>query len=396
MYYLYLDTKIIGAAKQIVSFFASGIFATDTTTVLVKKYKHASHAQICRILATAGIKYRVVNYADLDNLPGGYMFYPFNAQSNCRAVANRRLVHTFITHGESNKAASTKPIVRIYDHIITAGQAGIDRFLSSQILTPYDVQTQKVFSWGNTFIGQTGLVPRQYFMPSGLESRDDLEAVCFYAPTWEGGIACENYTSLAYADKVVPVLVQACQDYQVQHLILRPHPNTGHREKDYFIPFCQALAKACQAQGIKFCLYTSQLKLSWWQKFKLQRAGVQFIESLEYYQAAIAFCDVSAMETQLLNENTPHYVFYRQQDLNVIPPTINREAYLRHVLVFDQEQALTLTPLNATDYKVFAQTQAYLINPRYNAIPLEQRLTHLVAHLDQLTPANLQERKNDA
>ncbi|MDP4360951.1 hypothetical protein QR510_30430, partial [Escherichia coli] len=72
------------------------------------------------------------------------VFYLFNAQSNCRIVANRNLIHVFVTHGESHKLASVKPIIRIYDYVVTSGDVGIDRYLKSGIFTPFDIRNGKV------------------------------------------------------------------------------------------------------------------------------------------------------------------------------------------------------------------------------------------------------------
>lgn len=135
-YFIYLDSKIVGSALQICTFFENGVFDKNNTTILIKKYKHKSNKMIGNIFKNKVFNYRFVNENDLDNLESGVIFYPFNAQSNCRAVANRNLTHIFITHGESNKVSSIKPIIRIYDYVITAGQAGIDRYLTNNIFSP--------------------------------------------------------------------------------------------------------------------------------------------------------------------------------------------------------------------------------------------------------------------
>src|SRR5690606_6956186 len=121
---------------------------------------------------------------DLDGLREQTVFYLFNAQSNCRLVANRRLKHIFITHGESNKISSIKPITRIYDHVVMSGRLSLSRYYRSGLFDAHDYATRRLVMMGDTFIGRTWL---------GSVGRTP---VLFYAPTWEGGLPAEDYSSL--------------------------------------------------------------------------------------------------------------------------------------------------------------------------------------------------------
>lgn len=302
-YYIYLDSKIVGTAKQIAAFFEEGIFSSDTT-VLIKKYKHKSAKQIAAIFKHYSIAYRFVSASDLDVLPKGIIFYPFNAQSNCRAVANRKLTHIFITHGESNKIASVKPIIRIYDYVLTAGQAGIDRFLVSGIFTQHDVDSGRIIVAGNTFIGQTGLSPNG-------------KKCILYAPTWEGGIEQENYSSLAYWQDVAGYIIQKSLKYQTDTVLIRPHPNTGYRIKQYQ-NYLFELIKLCRQQNLNVVVYQINLALSKWQQWKWKKYNVQFSGSLKDFQAVFGLCDISAMETQFLNEDIIYELFVDTEKFDAI------------------------------------------------------------------------------
>lgn len=293
--YLYLDSKIVGTAKQIVRFYEHGIFGSETT-VLLKPYWSRKHKEIRKILSDAGIPVRIVRNPDIDALSDGIVFYPFNALSNCRCAANRRLTHIFITHGESNKVSSVKPILRIYDFVAAAGQAGIDRLLQHRIFTPYDVQTGRLIKMGSTFIGRTGLNP------------EAEEQIIFYAPTWEGGIPSENYSSLQNTDLVLHYIKQACKRHGVRHVLIRPHPNTGHRLPEYRKHLTDLVCRL-KTEGMRVTLYTGQLKPSLLQRIKFKRHGTAQTETLNGFRAAAAFCDLSAMETQLLNENISYHIF---------------------------------------------------------------------------------------
>src|SRR5699024_4130660 len=55
-------------------------------------------------------------------------FYVNNAMRNNHLVRYTQLLHIQLLHGESDKASSATPIIRMYDRNFVAGQAAIDRF----------------------------------------------------------------------------------------------------------------------------------------------------------------------------------------------------------------------------------------------------------------------------
>lgn len=68
---------------------------------------------------------------DLDDLivPSARgVFYVNNAMRNNHMVRYAQLTHIQLLHGESDKASSATPIIRMYDRNFVAGQAAIDRF----------------------------------------------------------------------------------------------------------------------------------------------------------------------------------------------------------------------------------------------------------------------------
>lgn len=359
-YYIYLDSKIVGTAKQIATFFAEQIFSPENTTVLIKKYKHKSAKQIADVFRQQNIAYQFVLAEDLDKLEKGIIFYPFNAQSNCRVVANRKLTHIFITHGESNKAASVKPIIRIYDYVFTAGQAGIDRFLAHGIFSQHDVDEGRLIMAGDTFVGKTGLSSQG-------------QKCIFYAPTWEGGIEQENYSSLAYWSHLAERIVLKKHEYQVDKVLIRPHPNVGYRlpiYRKHILSLAQTLFKQ---HNINILLYQPNLSLSVWQKWQWQKKGVQFVDDLSGFQAVFAFCDVSAMETQFLNEDIAYELFYPiYQSTMAIP---NLHIYCEIAKMGNQAAWLSL--------KDVAQHKMYLIDAHFEQITLSNRLNFLINQLSR-------------
>ncbi|VTP78858.1 CDP-glycerol glycerophosphotransferase [Haemophilus influenzae] len=366
-YFIYLDTKIIGAVEQTITFFEHGVFPRENTTVLVKKYKHKSAKIIERALIKASLSYHFVNVAYLDALTEGVIFYPFNAKSNCRAVANRKLTHIFITHGESNKITSVKPITRIYDHVITAGKAGVDRFLSNKIFSQYDVDTGRIIPMGDTFIGKTG-----------LDCTGKGTPVIFYAPTWEGGIEQENYSSIAHINQVVATILQLSEYYQVKHVAIRPHPNTGHRLPKYH-QFLIDIVEALLHKGLKITLYKPHVGLTFFQAWKLRREGVSLTSDLSKFYAPIGLCDISAVESQLLNENIFYYLFCSKAQKEYLISLKNSQYYKTNILTFGEKLYFHHIPKDE-----FYRLRDYMVEQNYLDIPFNQRIEQLLAKLNQL------------
>ncbi|MDT9452034.1 hypothetical protein [Escherichia coli] len=186
LYYIYIDTKIKGAFEQLIRYFQSQVFNNkDCISVFCKYYKEIEHLAV-EVFNKHNITFKFIKKnSDLSFIKGKIVFYLFNAQSNCRVVANRDLIHVFVTHGESHKLASVKPIIRIYDYVITSGDVGVDRYLKSGIFTQYDINNGKVLKLGDTFIG------------SNIFKYESNSHSLVYAPTWEGGVPEENYCSIS-------------------------------------------------------------------------------------------------------------------------------------------------------------------------------------------------------
>src|SRR5699024_7989560 len=67
------------------------------------------------------------------------VFYVNNAMRNNHMVRYAELTHIQLLHGESDKASSATPIIRMYDRDFVAGQAAIDRFEKFGVPMPKDI-----------------------------------------------------------------------------------------------------------------------------------------------------------------------------------------------------------------------------------------------------------------
>ena len=360
MYYIYLDTKIIGAIQQLIVYFANQVFPYENTVVIYKKYK--KHWQLFnKLFKNAGITaIPFERYSQIQMEEGGIVFYLFNAQSNCRIVSDRRLTHIFVTHGESNKISSVKPIIRIYDHVTTAGKGGIDRFLAHKTFTPYDIEHNRAFPMGDTFIGKTGLSE----IPTN-------QKVILYAPTWEGGIPDENYSSLEYLEKIISAIKHISEKSGITNIAIKPHPNTGHRLPSYRMNIIN-LVKRLATEHLTPILYASNLKFTFIEELKLKKCNYQKVPSLSGHQAVHALCDISAIETQLLNENIPYYLFCNKKHAANLLNLKNSDIYKKIIILLDIEA----NPFGEAlpHIEDFKNLKECLIDKTFQSIPLSSRL----------------------
>ena len=318
LYYIYIDTKILGAVKQLLSYFHSDVFNSGTCIAVYVKYYKENSEVISQIFDDNNIPYKFIKrYSDISFEDGKVVFYLFNAQSNCRMVAFRNVSHVFITHGESNKKSSVKPITRIYDHVVTSGQIGIDRYLKAGIFSKHDVEDNRVIRLGNTFVGQNNY------------HYDKDSRTLLYAPTWEGGVPDENFSSIA--KDTHKLLLEVIKDKKIKKLVIQIHPNLGHRDKSYKVTFEKLLMKLIK-QGVN--VFVVKKTISMRDRIKAFRKGFKYIPSSKTVNVSHAITDISAMEVQILVKNIPTLVLankHRYKEL-VIPKKMN--LYYSNTMVY--------------------------------------------------------------
>ena len=305
IYYIYIDTKILGAVEQLLSYFNSDVFdANACISVYVKYYKENSEV-ISKMFNKNRIPHKFIKkYSDISFEDGKVVFYLFNAQSNCRIVAFRNVSHVFITHGESNKKSSVKPIIRIYDHVVTSGQVGIDRYLKAGIFTEYDIESNRIIRLGNTFVGQNNY---RY---------DENSHTLLYAPTWEGGITDENFSSIN--DSIDRLLLKVVKDKSIKKIVIQTHPNLGHRDESYKHSLKLILLKLVK-QNISVLVIKNKISVR--ERMQAFYGGFRYISSSKSIRVSHAITDISAMEVQLLVKGIPTIVLANRHRYNelVIP-----------------------------------------------------------------------------
>ena len=317
LYYIYIDSKIEGTIDQLLSYFQVNILdANDCIYVYFKFYKDIEK-YITQKLHATGIRYKFIRKnSDFSFEKNKVVFYLFNAQSNCRVVARRDLTHIFVTHGESHKLASIKPIIRIYDYVITSGQVGIERFLKAGIFNQYAIQQEdRVLKMGNTFIGQH------------IYKFDATSKALLYAPTWEGGVPEEDYSSLSLNTDTI--LNKIIQKNAFEKIYIQLHPNLGHRKRAY-LKYLNKVIKKLKKLDISITIIKSNITLK--DRWSFSGCLLKKHDQLSNLKIQAAVVDISAMEMQLLSERIPTIVLYREQQLsNLIIPS-----HIKHLYSVDQ------------------------------------------------------------
>jgi len=341
-YIVYLDTKIKGALKQTINYFNQGIFDKNKVAIVFKRYakintffeKELKHNNI------RFDSFRI--YKSMPDIDGKIMLYLFNAQSNCRLAANRKAKHIFVTHGESNKVASIKPIIRIYDHVIVAGDLGIDRYIENEIFYEDDIPRKRIIKMGDTFIGN-----------SLFEYKNNNSIL--YAPTWEGGIKEENYSSLnANLDsfKIISNLLD--NEVKIDTLYIQPHPNTGHRSKSFHSFLIKGISYLLEHNkniNIKIIGDYTNIFLT---LLAITKNKLNIIKEKEKLNVIQAFVDISAMEVQLLNSNIPVQIFDVYDSDSIKFNDILKNNYTEYGIKFKNDNKnIRLKNIN-TEYKEYA------------------------------------------
>ncbi|MDA2978940.1 MAG: CDP-glycerol glycerophosphotransferase family protein [Actinomycetota bacterium] len=143
-------------------------------------------------------------------------FYTANTGMNVHLVRHANLKHVFLNHGDSDKASSANPVVRMYDEVWVSGEAAVERYANAGIELRSDALR---------LIGR----PQVEHLKRGpiLEAQDTKRIL--YAPTWEGHFEDANYSSLEVAG---PALVRRMLEKHPDiGITFRPHPSTGKYRK---------------------------------------------------------------------------------------------------------------------------------------------------------------------
>jgi hypothetical protein len=133
--------------------------------------------------------------------------YVNNGVNNFQSLANPRMVHVHINHGESDKLSMVSNQVKAYDKVMIAGPAALERHRS--VLVDFD--ESKLLAVGRP----------QLDVDFTAELAPFAGRTVMYAPTWEGENYANNYTSV---DVFGVQIVNAVLSMPGTRLVYKPHP----------------------------------------------------------------------------------------------------------------------------------------------------------------------------
>ena len=160
------------------------------------------------------------------------VLYPANGQKNAPAFRYSQATHCFINHGESDKGVNASKFLMAYDKLFLAGKTSLERMLVAGL----PVRDDQV-----KFVGRP-----QLELSLEKRSRTDIKKI-LYAPTWEGFVESEDYTSV---DTVGLQVIKNLHKTGKYEIVFRPHPFTGRRRKDASKSL-QQIVDFCNSSGIR-------------------------------------------------------------------------------------------------------------------------------------------------
>lgn len=234
-YAVYVDSPDQSSLLQIYKWFEYEFFKKDDFIIIFNQHTKSRSAFIRSLEKN---NFNFVSIIDFNNLDIGslkYIFYPFNSITNPYFIYERSAKHIFIAHGESDKAASVNPMVRMYDAVLVSGNIAKQRLIATQIFSEAELNS-RVLAVGTPYLGC--LSPQ-------AEKKKNAELV-LYAPTWEGASRHQLYSSLdnRLALRCLDLLIE--QDQNIKAIDIRPHPSTGIKDKRYLLWLDQLIEELVQ------------------------------------------------------------------------------------------------------------------------------------------------------
>lgn len=295
--FVFIDNNHENFFEQINVFFESGFLRKDETVLIVKFYK-VNYLQVVNAAIKHGIKVVFyLFYRQIPSLDGRVIFYPYNAQSNCRLILNRSARHVFLTHGESNKKASVNRMVRLYDYVLAAGEISCQRYLESGVFSAYDLEAGRVIRVGSALSANCF----EYL------SDDGVQPCIAYMPTWEGGLDDENFSSIA-SWNVSEKLIEIMNGVNINRILIKIHPNTGSRI-NFYKKSLALLTEKLMSKGIDVHVDPYSRK---YLKFNSKIANGINKDNCQL-NINYGVTDVSAAEFMLAAKKIPTIVFLRKK-----------------------------------------------------------------------------------
>jgi len=299
-YFIFINSKVTNIIDQIFPHFEKGFLDKDRVLIV---YKH--HFESVKYIERDIKKYNlqghcIVNLRDIPSVKDAIWIYTHNSMHNF-AVINKNLyaTHIWIGHGDSEKIAYYKKMIRIYDYIFVVGNLSIERFI-----------THKIFREGERYkfirIGKSALCS---VLPT--TSKEGKRSLLF-APTWEGAMVEENYSTLHLQQENADFIKIITKSLALESIVIKLHPNTGIRDSKVVDQTIKTIESLLNLD--KKILFVAE-KGDWvygyvWRAFGERLEYRDKLYQLQDYKFEVAVTNISAMAPMIDIEGIKTFVLY--------------------------------------------------------------------------------------
>lgn len=299
-YFIFLNSKVTNIIDQVYPPFQKGFFPKDEV-LIVYKHHFESVKYIERDLKKYGLHgHCIINLRDIPSVENKVWFYTHNSMYNF-SVINKNLYskHVWIGHGDSEKIAYYKKMIRVFDYILVTGELAIERFIKHKIF-----REQERYKFVK--VGKSALCS---VLPNS--NKHGKKAILF-APTWEGAMEEENYSTLHLYNKNAEFIEKLSTLLDIETIVVKLHPNTGIRDSKLIEQTLKSIeALVALNKKIIFIAQKTDWVYPWVHKrFQDKLEYKDKLYDLDEYSFEAGVSNISAMASMIYAEDIKTFVLY--------------------------------------------------------------------------------------
>lgn len=302
-YFIFINSKVTNIIDQLFPHFEKGFLDRDRV-LIVYKHHFESVKHIQRDIKKYGLQgHCIINMRDIPSVKGAIWIYTHNSMFNF-AVINKNLysTHIWIGHGDSEKIAYFKKMIRIYDYIFVVGDLSVDRFIKHKIFR--DAERYRFIR-----IGKAALCS---VLPTTTNAK---EKAILFAPTWEGAMVEENYSTLHLHKENAKFIETISNQLNIDTIIIKLHPNTGIRDSKV-VPQTIKTIQALLDLDKKLIFIAEKSDWVYGYVYNEFRDKLEYrdkLYQLQDYKLEIGVANISAMAPMIDIEEIKTFVLYDKE-----------------------------------------------------------------------------------
>ena len=335
-YFIFINSKVTNIIDQVYPPFQKGFFPKDKV-LIVYKHHFESVKYIERDLKKYGLTgHCIINLRDIPSVENKIWFYTHNSMYNF-SVINKNLYskHVWIGHGDSEKIAYYKKMIRVFDYILVTGDLAIERFIKHEIF-----RKEELYKFIK--IGKGALCS-----VLSTSNKNGKKAILF-ATTWEGAMEEENYSTLHLHNENAEFIKKISTLSKIEIIVIKLHPNTGIRDSKLIEQTLKTLeALVALNKKVIFVAQKTDWVYSWvYKRFQEKLEYKDKLYDLDEYNFEIGVSNISAMASMIDAEGMKTFVLYdskmsiqeRVESASGQKIDLRNLALLNDKTLFEQEQ----------------------------------------------------------